>query len=307
MHIKNRHTGRYDFNKLIEGCPELAKFVTPNPHGDHTIDFSDPEAVKALNRALLAQFYGVTEWDIPAGYLCPPIPGRADYVHYVAELLGSFNGGVIPRGGAIRVLDVGVGANLIYPIIGHREYGWRYTGTDIDPVALASARKIAESNAVLRGAVELRLQKSPPAILEGVLGTDDEFDLSMCNPPFHGSPEEALEGNSRKRRNLGLKGAPLNFGGQNVELWCPGGEAEFIRRMIEESAEYPTRVFWYTTLVSKESNLQGIARALVSAGATGSRKLNMTQGQKKSRIVAWTFLTEVEQSAWRKRRWAKAR
>ena len=42
-----------------------------------------------LNRAILMHHYGVKSWDIPAGYLCPPIPGRADYIHSVADLLAA--------------------------------------------------------------------------------------------------------------------------------------------------------------------------------------------------------------------------
>lgn len=141
MHPRNKHSGRYDFEKLTKASPELARFVSLSPRGESTIDFSDPEAVKALNSALLKHFYGVTKWDIPAGYLCPPIPGRADYMHSIADLLASRNGGVIPRGPSVRVLDIGVGANCIYPIIGHYEYGWEFVGSDVDPVAIASAKE----------------------------------------------------------------------------------------------------------------------------------------------------------------------
>src|SRR5690606_24120764 len=138
----------------------LSAFVIANPYGEPSIDFANPTAVQALNRALLKTHYGVEHWDIPKGYLCPPIPGRADYIHYLADLLADSNGGTIPRGPAVRVLDIGIGANAIYPLIGHAEYGWRFLGSDIDPVALASAKSIIESNRGLADAIELRRQKS---------------------------------------------------------------------------------------------------------------------------------------------------
>lgn len=78
-----------------------------------SVNFADPLAVKTLNKALLAHFYGVTHWDIPDGFLCPPVPGRADYVHHLADLLADDNGGVVPK--QATVLDIGTGANLIYP------------------------------------------------------------------------------------------------------------------------------------------------------------------------------------------------
>lgn len=236
-----------------------------------------------MNRALLKAFYGVSHWEIPPGYLCPPIPGRADYIHHVADLLGG------ARGEKIRILDVGVGANCIYPIIGHAEYGWRFAGSDVDPVALDSARKIVESNPALSGAVDLRLQPASEKILEGVVRPGESFGAVMCNPPFHSSLAAAEEGTRRKRENLGLGAAARNFGGQGGELWCPGGEAAFVSRMIEESARLKTSARWFTALISKAAGLTPIRRALTKADVVERRTIGMAQGQKKSRIVAWRF------------------
>src|SRR2546426_285023 len=95
LHPRNPHRARYDFAELCRSSPALAPFVGHNNYGGESIDFANPAAVKALNQALLKKFYGVAQWDIPAGYLCPPIPGRADYLHHVADLLAADNGGVI--------------------------------------------------------------------------------------------------------------------------------------------------------------------------------------------------------------------
>ena len=283
-----------------------------NPHGEPTIDFADPEAVKTLNRALLKNQYGLSNWEIPAGYLCPPIPGRADYIHHIADLLSSCNGGVIPRGDEIRALDIGVGANCIYPIVGHCEYGWRFVGSDIDPVALASAKLIVQSNNVLSDAVELRLQPSSSDILRGIVQPREEFDVSICNPPFHASLDEARQGSRRKWKNLGLaptatsaaaQAPKLNFGGQDAELWYPGGELAFVRRMVKESAENPAGFFWLSTLLSKESSLPGVHAALKEAGIVDCRMIDTARGQKKSRIIAWTFLSQKQQEEWREKRW----
>ncbi|MGO3712138.1 23S rRNA (adenine(1618)-N(6))-methyltransferase RlmF [Alcaligenes aquatilis] len=308
LHPRNRHQGRYDFDALIKETPELAAFVSLNPYGDQSINFADPNAVKTLNRALLKSFYGIAHWDIPAHYLCPPIPGRADYVHYLADLLANGNKGAIPRGEAVRVLDIGVGANAIYPLIGHAEYGWQFLGSDISADALTSARSIIHGNPGLSAAIKLRQQKSPRHIFKDLLGTNDYFDLTLCNPPFHSSQEEAVSSSQRKWRGLG-KAAPkhnapvLNFGGQNTELWCEGGEALFIRRMIEESVAVGGQVLWFSTLVSKASNVPGVLNALKKAKAVKVKTVEMTQGQKQSRFVAWTFLDAGEQEAWRKARW----
>jgi len=317
LHPRNKHTGRYDFKKLIACCPELESFVALNPYKELSVDFSDALAVRTLNRALLTLFYGLKFWELPADFLCPPIPGRADYIHNAADLLSSCNRGVIPCGPQVRVLDIGVGASCIYPLIGHCEYGWNFLGSDTDPAALASAKRIVDSNSELGTAIEIRRQASTDHVLQGMILPDEEFDLTLCNPPFHRSLQEAQTGSRRKWKNLGrerLSGtrgkntspAPLlNFGGKGGELWCPGGETEFISRIIHESAESRTQILWFTTLVSKSDALPEIYRVLKQAGVHETHTIEMSQGQKKSRIVAWTFLNTSERTRWAVRRWAK--
>jgi 23S rRNA (adenine1618-N6)-methyltransferase len=309
LHPRNRHQGRYDFAALTAALPALSAFVTTTPGGSTSIDFGDPAAVRALNRALLKTQYGIAHWDLPEGYLCPPIPGRADYLHGLADLLAASNADTIPRGAAIRVLDIGTGANLIYPLLGHREYGWRFVGTDIDATALRAAEAIVDANG-LRKAIELRHQPQPARIFDGLLHDDEVFDLMLCNPPFHASAEDAARGSQRKWRNLGKAGAlrtgvRLNFGGQSTELWCAGGEAGFVRRMIRESAAIAMRVYWFSTLIAKSEHLADVRRQLQQVGAQEIREFTMAQGNKQSRFVAWTFLDTTQREAWRAARWRK--
>jgi len=307
LHPRNRHRERYDFGLLTAGCPELARFVKVNEYGDESVDFFDPGAVKMLNKALLKHYYGIDNWDIPSNYLCPPVPGRADYIHHVADLLRDSNrDSRAPTGNRITCLDIGVGANCVYPIIGNKEYGWSFVGTDIDRVAIESATNIVKHNAALEGKVELRLQPDPRDIFNGVIKKGELFDLSICNPPFHASLAEARSGTVRKLGNLTHKkiGKPvLNFGGQNNELWCDGGEGRFARDMISQSTLFRASCFWFTTLISKESNLRSVCEALKKARALDTRTLPMSHGNKTSRIVAWTFLTREEQVQWMNARW----
>ncbi len=307
LHPRNRHQGHYDFPRLIKSSPELGTFVILNPYGKESIDFANPAAVRVFNRALLKAFYGIAHWDIPADYLCPPIPGRADYLHFLADLLAERNDGVIPRGASVTALDIGTGANCIYPLIGQGEYGWSFLGSDIDKIALASATTIVKANGLSKS-IGFREQSNQKHILTGLLQPDERFDISVCNPPFHASAEEALSGSQRKWRALG-KADPkrklpvLNFGGQAAELWCEGGEARFVTQLINESAQVAAQVLWFSTLVSKASNLPLIQSALKKAGAVESHTVEMGQGQKQSRFVAWTFHDSARQHAWREERW----
>jgi 23S rRNA (adenine1618-N6)-methyltransferase len=278
LHPRNRHRGFYDFKLLIKHCSRLAQFVAPNEYGNESIDFANPMAVKTLNKALLKTYYNI-EWDLPAPFLCPPIPNRADYIHTIADILQG------AKGKQISILDIGVGANCIYPLIGHREYGWRFVGTDINPQAISIAKGIVAQNG-LQDAIEIRQQKSTSKIFEGI-SEDRTFDISMCNPPFHSSQEQANAGTKRKWKNLHKNTSLLNFGGQSNELWCPGGEVAFIHQMIQESIH--VKCTWFTSLVSKEDSLSPIYRALQKVKPTQIKTINLGQGQKKSRIIAWTF------------------
>lgn len=306
MHPRNRHRNRYDFKKLKAALPELEPFVQANDYGVVTVDFFNPEAVRMLNRALLKTYYGIEWWDIPPAYLCPPIPGRADYIHHAADLLAASNDGRIPAGKKIRVMDIGVGANCVYPIIGVHEYGWSFVGAEIDKVAVKAAQEIVRSNSLLKDQVELRIQEDPEDIVNGIFAEGERFDLVICNPPFHTSLIEAKEGNIRKNKNLSggkRSDANLNFGGQFNELWCKGGEARFIRFMIIQSTYFPKSCFWYSTIVSKKEHLRDIYEELEHRRAVDVKTIPMSQGSKTTRIVAWTFLTPEDQQQWKKQRW----
>jgi 23S rRNA (adenine1618-N6)-methyltransferase len=295
MHPRNQHKENYNFLELIQAVPELGAFVKTNAYGNESIDFFNAEAVKLLNKALLKKNYGVANWDIPENYLCPPIPGRAEYLHQIADLLYKNNPNFLQDkklGNNIRVLDVGVGANCIYPIIGVHEYNWNFVGSDIDEKAIAASQKIVNENDSLQHKIELRHQKNAHDIFHGIILPEEKFQLTVCNPPFHASLQEAQQGNLRKNRNLkNSRNAKvqLNFGGHGTELWCEGGEETFIEKMILQSAVYAKQVEWFSTLVSKESTLKKIQLKLEYVDARDMRILPMQLGNKVSRIVAWKY------------------
>jgi 23S rRNA (adenine1618-N6)-methyltransferase len=291
MHPRNKHQGRYALASLSLANPALKAFIKPNAYNDLSIDFANPKAVKALNKALLAHYYHIADWDIPDQFLCPPIPGRADYIHFLADLLGQHKT-------KIKGLDVGVGANVIYPLIGHQEYGWDFIGADINSTAIKNAQEILDANR-LNESIQLRLQNDSNFIFKGIIHENEVFDFTMCNPPFHASLEEAQAGTKRKinglSRNAGkafkkVLCTKLNFGGQGADLICEGGELGFIHRMIQESVMYKKQCRWFTTLVSKASNLTKIENLLKTVGANKIRTIAMSQGQKQSRFVAWSFI-----------------
>lgn len=306
LHPRNRNRDRYDLDALVQSLPELATYIKPNKYGNDSIDFSNPEAVKLLNKALLNHYYGIKQWDFPNENLTPPIPGRADYIHYAADLLTENYTDTIPTGKNITCLDIGVGASCIYPIIGVTEYGWNFIGSDVDPKAIASAEHIAASNPSLKGKIICRLQENPNDIFHGIINPGEKIDIVICNPPFHASADDARKGTQRKVKNLsGKKGGKpeLNFGGISTELIYEGGEQAFIQNMIHGSKYFSKNVYWFTTLVSKQNTLKSIYRALEKLKVTQTKTINLGTGNKSSRIVAWTFLSKSEQYEWVNTRW----
>lgn len=281
MHPKNKHIDGYDFNLLISSCPELKNCVVEK-FGKLTIDFSDAASVKLLNKALLKAHYQIDYWDIPDGFLCPPIPGRVDYLYHLADLMG--------EGRSCKGLDIGTGASCIYPILGVREFDWTFIASDIDERALESSSMIIEKNQSLKKKIELRHQKDSQYIFKNILNKNETIDFTICNPPFHSSASEARASAVRKIKNLKLKNKELNFGGMAHELWCAGGEKAFVTKMIKESVDYKNQVVWFTTLISKGENLKALENLLKTLKVTDIKVIEMNLGQKTSRILAWTYL-----------------
>ena len=283
MHPKNPHIAAYPLQKLIKSHSELAPFVRKSDFAVETVDFADPIAVFHLNKAILKHYYGIEDWNLPPLYLCPPIPGRLDYLLHLSDFLSE--NGITD---AIKGLDIGVGANAIYPILGAKALHWNMVGCDIDPKAVESAKANIMASEELADKIEIRHQSNNANLFEGIIQPNEHFSFSMCNPPFHPSEEAALRSTNRKWKNLKQHGKNRNFGGQSNELWCNGGEALFLKRMIKQSASFKQQVNWFTSLISKKENLNKLYKQLDKLGAT-HRTMTMEQGSKQSRFIAWTF------------------
>ncbi|NJC25265.1 23S rRNA (adenine(1618)-N(6))-methyltransferase RlmF [Neolewinella antarctica] len=297
MHPKNRYHADHDFPALARVVPELTAHFITTPDGRISLDFPHPDAVLQLNRALLLRDYQLKFWNLPPGSLCPGVPGRLDYVHVIADLLKIWarppvpgkNSGEQKKPAAITGLDIGTGASLIYPILGSHEYGWHFVGTDVEDQSLKVARALVDFNPRLADKITLRKQADGAKIFSGVIRGDDRFAFSTCNPPFYANADEAKQASEKKWAKLGNDTKTgYNFGGRANELWTPGGEPAFLRRMIKESKEFAQQVGWFTTLVSQKSYLRAAKELLGRAGAT-VKIIPIGQGGKIRRVLAWHY------------------
>ena len=286
MHPNNLHQDRYDLDKLCRLYPDLNNFVFVNKYGDKTINFSDNKAVIALNTALLKAQYHIEYWKIPKQHLCPAIPGRADYIHHINDLIQGVK--------KATILDIGTGSSIIYPLLGNAIYQWKFVGSEIDPNSIENAETIIKKNK-LESQISLRKQKHPNNILNGIIEPGDYFDACMCNPPFYKSEKEALQANLRKQRGLKKGKAPnknienRNFSGVSNELWYSGGEKAFVKKYIIESRKFQLQVGWFSSLISNKKNLPFLLNELKKAQVKESRTLAMQQGNKSIHILAWKY------------------
>jgi 23S rRNA (adenine1618-N6)-methyltransferase len=294
LHKNNKHSKGYDFDLLVKSSPKLEEFVFTNSFGNVTIDFANPKAVKLLNTALLKVHYGIDYWEFSDANLCPPIPGRVEYIHLLNALLKRSE---VKEN--VTVLDIGAGATCIYPLLGQAEYGWNFIATEIDSQAMRSAEKIVAKNKLSKS-IKLRYQDNEQNILTGILKSKERVSAAMCNPPFYKDQAEADENTLLKQKGLGKQTDTVarNFSGTAKELWYPGGEKAFVHNYLYQSSLLKTNCFWYTCLVSKTQHVLSMETSLKKLGATDFKILQISLGNKISRVVAWTFLTEEEQAQW---------
>ena len=294
MNRNNRHKSGYDFDILTKADPRLTPYVKTKDDGKKTIDFADPNAVKALNTALLLVHYKIKYWHFSDEFLCPAVPGRVDYLHYLDDL---FQKNKIENP---SILDIGTGASLIYPLLGNAVFQWKFVASDIHQKSLEQAQKIIRVNR-LEKKIVLRHQQNKASIFKGIIKPNDRFAASICNPPFYGSLEEANKATLKKISGLKKKTASIeatsdkipkinrNFSGKEHELWYPGGEKAFVHNYLYESSFYKEQIQWFSILVSNKKNIKSMQQSLEKLKATSIQNIPMQHGNKITRIIAWTF------------------
>ena len=144
MHVNNPFDSNYKFSLLVNAVPELEAFIIPGKFARKSIDFSDPEAIYMLNKALLKWRFNVN-WTLKEGHLCPAVPGRFDYLLHANDLLSKI------EGRRARMLDIGTGASLIYPLLGTAAFNWECVGSEVDKEAISYAKGLIRMNASMLG------------------------------------------------------------------------------------------------------------------------------------------------------------
>lgn len=326
MHPKNIFNPKSEgfkcatFIELAEEYPELKPFlryrfkfrknqsIATKPHRVATIDFKDPRATRAYNAVLLKKYFGLTLELLP-GSLCPAVPNRLNYIHWVEDLLGSiaFSDGVDTRAPAFHGLDIGTGSSCIHPLLICRIHAsWRMSGTDINPQSIEIANRNVNTNNFIERislfltkeiseAVHSNLDKGACQIFQPHFFAETRrgqvtssrfcYDFTMCNPPFYGDDTELA-----RLREFKAKGP---FGGAHegtaTELFTAGGELAFLTQMVKESYLYKDEVGWFTSMVGKKSTVLDLLRTLKQQEIHETTISELNQGKTLRWVVGWTF------------------
>ncbi|KAK5135662.1 hypothetical protein LTR08_004963 [Meristemomyces frigidus] len=283
---RSYYDGDVDFDVLAEQDADFAAICRVSKD-ERWIDFQNPKVVQQLTKSLLKCDFGVSI-QLPDDRLCPPVPVRWNYVHWIQELLDTTSDTYSDRYDPEREvigLDIGVGASCIYPLLAcSSRSSWRMAGTDIDQHSLSYARKNVDANGTSKRIKLAHTTTDSPLIPIDALKIE-ELDFLMTNPPFYSSTEDM-------QASYTAKTAPPSAvctGAEN-EMICPGGDVGFVTRILTESLELRDRVQWYTAMFGKISSLQIVVAKLKEHDITNFAVTCLQAGYRTKRwAVGWSF------------------
>ncbi|XP_064234182.1 RNA N6-adenosine-methyltransferase METTL16 isoform X2 [Aotus nancymaae] len=253
---------------------------------DYSLNFKDPEAVRALTCTLLREDFGLSI-DIPLERLIPTVPLRLNYIHWVEDLIGHQDS---DKSSLRRGIDIGTGASCIYPLLGATLNGWYFLATEVDDMCFNYAKKNVEQNNL---SDLIKVVKVPQkTLLMDALKEESEiiYDFCMCNPPFFANQLEAKGVNSRNPRRP--PPSSVNTGGI-TEIMAEGGELEFVKRIIHDSLQLKKRLRWYSCMLGKKCSLAPLKEELRIQGVPKVTYTEFCQGRTMRWALAWSFYDDV--------------
>ncbi|XP_027718197.1 RNA N6-adenosine-methyltransferase METTL16 isoform X1 [Vombatus ursinus] len=287
MHARNRYKDKPpDFAYLASKYPDFKQHVQINLTGRVSLNFKDPEAVRALTCTLLKEDFGLSI-DIPLERLIPTVPLRLNYIHWVEDLIGPWDAA---RSALRRGIDIGTGASCIYPLLGATLNGWYFLATEVDDMCFNYAKKNVEQNNL---SDLIKVVKVPQkTLLMDALKEESEiiYDFCMCNPPFFANQLEAKGVNSRNPRRP--PPSSVNTGGI-TEIMAEGGELEFVKRIIHDSLQLKKRLRWYSCMLGKKCSLAPLKEELRIQGVPKVTHTEFCQGRTMRWALAWSFYDDV--------------
>ena len=276
-----------NFIELSTQFPSFSKYVITNKYNYTTIDWKNPDAVRELTQCLLKKDFGLKSYNLPSNFLIPTIPSRLNYILFLKKLFNAFSIGNYCN--SPFIVDIGTGANVIYPIIGNRMFNWNFVCSEINDDSIKIANEILKENQIDKIVILKQYNKSK--VFEGIL--DDtknikkrnrKYIFTMCNPPYFDSEKEEKKDNKHTDNEYNFE-----------EVYCKGGETRFILEMIKESEIYKNKVFIFTTLVGKKINFIHLKDILKNNEKIKLLKCEtFLQGKNARWVLAWSYFDSYE-------------
>ena len=276
---------RPDFLTLIKEFPELKKYKlkqNEDNEDEFQFDWSNNELSLLMDKSILNYYFNIKYYDIPKGFLIPPIPSRINYINLINSIITKLINDIDIKN--IIGIDIGTGANIIYPILGYSIYKWKFICTEINKEAYNNAKLILQKNN-LENNINIIKQNNKDNIFISILNRENKYLFSMCNPPYY-NYENEIKLEDKKRDN------EYNFD----EIYYKNGEYGFFQRYFEESICYKNNVFLYTILIGKKINAENIYDKLSSYNDI-IKIYNMQKiltGNNVRYIIYWSFFNNYK-------------
>ena len=274
-----------DFLTLIKEFPELKKYIlkqNEDNEEEFQFDWSNNELSLLMDKSILNYYFNIKYYDIPKGFLIPPIPSRINYINLINSIITKLIKDINIKN--IIGIDIGTGANIIYPILGYSIYKWKFICTEINKEAYNNAKLILQKNN-LENNINIIKQNNKDNIFISILNRENKYLFSMCNPPYY-NYENEIKLEDKKRDN------EYNFD----EIYYKNGEYGFFQRYFEESICYKNNVFLYTILIGKKINAENIYDKL-SSYSDIIKIYNMQKiltGNNVRYIIYWSFFNNYK-------------
>ena len=274
-----------DFLTLIKEFPELKKYIlkqNEDNEEEFQFDWSNNELSLLMDKSILNYYFDIKYYDIPKGFLIPPIPSRINYINLINSIITKLINDIDIKN--IIGIDIGTGANIIYPILGYSIYKWKFICTEINKEAYNNAKLILQKNN-LENNINIIKQNNKDNIFISILNRENKYIFSMCNPPYY-NYENEIKLEDKKRDN------EYNFD----EIYYKNGEYGFFQRYFEESICYKNNVFLYTILIGKKINAENIYDKL-SSYSDIIKIYNMQKiltGNNVRYIIYWSFFNNYK-------------
>lgn len=244
---------KLDWRELQSHNPRLQKFWA-----DGKFDFDNETALAELVQTQLDLYCGLRV-QLCKGFLIPRLANRLDYLLWMEKLLG---------GPAVGI-DVGVGGNCIYPMLGSL-VGLTIAGVDLNSEAIEASQQIAK-----QASIEIDLFQADGTDLESIVRQlDPPPCFVVCNPPFFAPQEDRVEK------------PPRNLVARENELYTPGGELEFSLKMLESSSR--TNLRWTSVMLGKKHSVAPLIDRITAQKASHALHV-ISHGRTRRWIVAWSF------------------